>query len=165
VAKPAHLLAALLLAALAGCSLPSFMTYPPQVRGNDVDESVLDQLVVGTSTRADVTALIGTPTAHATFDDNVWIYIGQVTKPQIAATNRVLDQKVLALTFDEKGVLRGVERKGPKDAVDVAMVSRTTPAPGTEAGFFSMLLGNIGKFSPAPVESSGTATTTPSSHP
>ena len=71
-----HLLAGLLAAAvLSGCSVPSFMGFPPQVRGNEVDKSELAQLVPGTSTRADVSALLGSPTAHATFDDNTWLYI------------------------------------------------------------------------------------------
>lgn len=145
-----NLLAALLIsAALAGCSLlPAFMTFPPQVRGNKVDEALLVQLVPGTSTRADVTALLGSPTAHATFDDNTWLYIGQVTKPVIGATNEVLDQKVLVMTFDPHGVLRGIERRSQGDSVPVAVVSRATPAPGNDATFLQQLLGNVGRFSP-----------------
>ncbi len=156
VARPlvSRLLAALLASAtLAGCGLPSFMTFPPQVRGNKVDEALLTQLVPGTSTRADVTALIGTPTARATFDDNTWIYIGEVTKPVIGATNEVLDQQVVVLTFDPQGVLRGIERKSQGDAVPVSVVTRATPAPGNDASFMQQLLGNVGRFSP--VDTSG----------
>ncbi len=150
----ARLFAALLAsAALGGCGLPAFMTFPPQVRGNKVDEALLTQLVPGTSTRADVTALIGTPTARATFDDNTWIYIGLVTKPVIAATNEVLDQQVVVLTFDQQGVLRGIDRKSQSDSVPVSVVSRATPAPGNDASFMQQLLGNVGRFSP--VDTSG----------
>ena len=133
---PAHLLSARLLAALlasatlAGCATPDFMTFPPQVRGNKVDNELLAQLVPGTSTRADVTALLGSPTARATFDDNTWLYIGEVTKPVIASTNEVLDQKVVVLTFDQKGVLRSVENKSQDDSVPVSVASGATPAPG-----------------------------------
>ena len=141
------------------------MTYPPQVRGNEVDSAVLSQLVPGTSTRADVTALIGSPTAHATFDDNTWLYIGQVTKPEIAATNGCSTRRWWCLTFDQQGVLRSIQQKGRKDSVAVAMVNRTTPAPGGNASFLSQLLGNIGKFSPAPVTSGGTGTTQTSGRP
>jgi outer membrane protein assembly factor BamE (lipoprotein component of BamABCDE complex) len=158
LSKPlaARLFAALLAStALAGCSLPAFMTFPPQVRGNKVDEALLAQLVPGTSTRADVTALIGTPTARATFDDNSWIYIALVTKPVIAATNAVLDQQVVVLTFDPQGVLRNIERKSQDDSVPVTVVSRTTPAPGNEASFMQQLLGNVGRFSPVDTGSSG----------
>jgi len=142
-------------AALAGCSLPAFMTFPPQVRGNKVDDEVLSQLVPGTSTRADVTALIGSPSARAAFDDNTWFYIGEVTKPVIGATNAVLDQKVVVVTFDAQGVLRGIERKSQDDAVDVAVVSAATPAPGNQATFLQQLLGNVGRFSPLPESGGG----------
>ncbi len=148
---PTRLFAVLLAsAALAGCSVPAFMTFPPQVRGNKVDEALIAQLVPGTSTRADVTALIGSPTARATFDDNTWLYIGEVTKPVIAATNEVLDQQVVVLVFDQQGVLRSIERKSQSDSVPVTVVSRATPAPGNDASFLQQLLGNVGRFSPLP---------------
>ena len=151
---PAHRLVACLftglLAAttLAACSPPAFISFPPQVRGNKVDDRVLAQLVPGTSTRTDVTAAIGSPTTRATFDDNTWLYIGEVTKPQIAGTNGVLSQKVVVLTFDQQGVLRDVANKSQKDAVPVTVVSATTPSPGRELSFWQQLLGNVGKFSP-----------------
>ncbi len=151
-----RLLAALLASAtLAGCSEPSFLSFPPQVRGNKVDSDILAQLVPGTSTRADVTALLGSPTARATFDDNTWLYIGEVTRPVIAATNEVLEQKVVVLTFDPQGVLRTVENKSEGDSVPVSVVTRTTPAPGNQASFLQQLLGNVGKFNPAGTNASG----------
>lgn len=151
---PAHRFAACLFAgllattALAGCVPPAFIGFPPQTRGNNVDSRELAQLVPGTTTRADVTALLGSPTAHATFDDNTWLYIGEVTKPEIAGTNAVLNQQVVALTFDQQGVLRNVARKTQKDSVPVTVVSATTPSPGKELSFWQQLLGNVGKFSP-----------------
>ncbi|KAA5608501.1 outer membrane protein assembly factor BamE [Rhodovastum atsumiense] len=130
------------------------MAFPPQVRGNKVDPDLLAQLVPGTSSRADVIALIGSPTAKATFDDNTWLYIGEVTRPVIAATNTVLDQQVVVLTFDGSGVLRTVERKNQDDSVPVAVVSRATPAPGNDASFLQQLIGNVGKFSPTQTDTS-----------
>jgi outer membrane protein assembly factor BamE (lipoprotein component of BamABCDE complex) len=134
--------------ALTACTPPAFIGFPPQVRGNKVDDRVLAQLVPGTSTRTDVTALIGSPTLHATFDDNTWLYIGEVTRPQIAGTNSVLDQKVVILTFDQQGVLRDISGKSQQDGVPVTVVSRTTPSPGRELSFLQQLLGNVGRFSP-----------------
>lgn len=138
----------LLLALLGGCALPSFLSYPPQVRGNRVDAEQLKELVPGTSTRNDVVALIGSPTAKATFDDNTWLYIGEMTRPVIAGTQDVLDQQVVALTFDAKGVLRGIATKTADDAVPVAMAGGATPSPGSEATFMQQLFGNVGRFNP-----------------
>jgi outer membrane protein assembly factor BamE (lipoprotein component of BamABCDE complex) len=54
----------------------------------------------------------------------------------------------VAVTFDQQGVLRTIDRKGMADAVPVAVASRTTPTPGNEASFLQQLLGNVGRFNP-----------------
>ena len=128
---------------LGGCSL---FQAEPQLRGNHVDADQLKELVPGTSTRADVTALIGSPTAKATFDDNTWIYISEVTRPQIARTQGVLSQTVRGAEFNDQGVLRDVKQLDEDDLLPVSVVARTTPSPGTEASFLQQLFGNIGRF-------------------
>ena len=136
----------LLFLPLAGCDMPDFISAPAQLRGNRVEADQLKQLVPGTSTRADATALLGTPTAKATFDDNTWIYISAMTRPVIAGTTDVMEQQVVVLSFDQSGVLRGVSRKTDDDSRPVGMVARATPSPGSEASFLIQLLGNVGRF-------------------
>ena len=154
-------LAVVVLATLAGCDTVDFFSYPPQVRGNRVDPEVMAQLVPGTSTRQDVTALIGSPTIKATFDDNTWIYISEITKPVIAGTQGVEDQQVYALTFDDKGILTAVKKRTQDDSLPVDVVSRTTPSPGTEASWLQQLLGNVGKFNAiAPTDQGAQGTST-----
>ena len=140
----------LLLALLGGCSMPGFLSYPPKQRGNMVDADTVKQLVPGTSTRSDVTTLLGSPTAKATFDDNTWLYIAEVTRPVIAGTQAVLNQQVVALTFDDKGVLRNVATLTADDGKSVSMASGATPSPGSDATFMQQLLGNVGRFNPLP---------------
>ncbi len=151
----ALLLAASLAASVSACAAPDFMSFPPQTRGNKVDPELLAQLVPNTSSRADAVALIGTPTARATFDDNTWIYIGEVTKPVIGGTQKVRDQQVVLLTFDQGGTLRKIENRGPEDAQNVSVVSRATPSPGNNASVLQQLLGNVGRFSPGGAGSPG----------
>ena len=130
---------------LAGCS---WLAPPTQVRGIHVDADQLKELVPGTSTRADVTALIGSPTAHATFDDNTWLYIGERTQPRVGQTLTVVTQQVVVVTFNDQGVLQHVDTKNNDDALPVTVIARTTPSPGTEASFFQQVFGNIGRFTP-----------------
>jgi outer membrane protein assembly factor BamE (lipoprotein component of BamABCDE complex) len=122
---------------------------PPQVRGNKVDPEQLKELTPGISSKADVTAVIGSPTARGTFDDNTWLYISEVTQPRIGRTLGELDQNVVVLNFDGQGVLQTVQKFNKEDALPVTVVARTTPSPGTEASFMQQLLGNIGRFNPA----------------
>lgn len=136
---------------LAACLLVSacaWLAPPPVIRGNKVDPESLKELTPGTSTKADVTAVIGSPTATATFDDNTWLYITEVTQPRVGRTLGELDQHVVVMTFDDKGVLKDVKKKDMDDSLPVTVIARTTPSPGTEASFMQQLLGNIGKFVP-----------------
>ena len=128
---------------VAGCSI---FAAPSQLRGNKVDADQLKELVPGTSSKADVTALIGSPTARATFDDNTWLYVSEVTHTRIARVQGIESQEVVKLTFNDQGVLQDVKRLDQEDGIPVAMVSRTTPSPGTEASFLQQLFGNIGRF-------------------
>jgi len=145
------LLAVMLAAQLGACTPPSFIAFPPQTRGNKVDPDMLAQLVPGTSSRADVSALLGAPTTRGSFDDNTWIYISEVTKPVIGGTQTVMDQSVVVMNFDEKGVLRGITKRGQSDGHDVAIVDRATPSPGNDASILQQLLGNVGRFTASPV--------------
>lgn len=134
-----------LILMLAGCA---WLAPPPVVRGNHPEADQLQELVPGTSTKQDVTALIGSPTAHATFDDNSWLYIGEMTQKRVGEVPAIVSQKVVVVTFNDAGVLRHIDVKDQKDALPVTVIARTTPSPGTEANFFQMLFGNIGKFVP-----------------
>ena len=130
---------------LAGCA---WLAPPPVVRGNHPDADALKELTPGTSTKQDVTALIGSPTAHATFDDNTWIYIGLRTQKRVGEVPAVVGQKVVLVTFNDSGVLQNIDVKDQADALPVTVIARTTPSPGTEANFFQQLFGNIGRFVP-----------------
>jgi outer membrane protein assembly factor BamE (lipoprotein component of BamABCDE complex) len=130
---------------------------PPQVRGNKVDPESMKELTPGTSTKADVSAIIGSPTARDTFDDNTWLYISELTQQRIGRTLGEIQQNVIVLNFDEKGVLKSINKLDKQDALPVTVIARTTASPGTEASFMQQLLGNIGRFNPTGATAPGTA--------
>lgn len=127
---------------------------PAQVRGNEISQEELNKVVPGKATQSDVSTILGSPTAKGTFNQNDWYYISEMTKPAVAGTNSVLSQQVVVLNFSDQGVLQNVKYLNQKDALNVPIVGRTTPSPGTETGFLQQLLGNIGKFSPGGITSS-----------
>lgn len=147
-----HILPALLMLLLAACSV---IETPRTARGNKVDPDQLKDLIVGTSTKADVTSLLGSPTARATFDDSRWLYISEMTRTRIGRTPGIIEQNVVVVNFDQSGVLRGVQKLGQDDSKDIAVVSRETPSPGSEASIMQQLLGNVGKFSTGPTGTGG----------
>ena len=142
----------LLLSCILSCLVLSSCAWlmpPPQLRGNKVDPESLKELVPGTSTKADVSAVIGSPTTRDTFDDNSWLYISELTQERIGRTLGEVDQNVIVLNFDDKGVLKTITKLGKDAALPVTVIARTTASPGTEASFMQQLLGNIGRFNPA----------------
>ena len=130
--------------------LPScaWLMPPPQIRGNKVDPELMKEVTPGTSTKADVSAIIGSPTARDTFDDNTWLYISELTQPRIGRTLGEIQQNVVVLSFDQSGVLKSINKLNQEDALPVTVIAKTTASPGTEASFMQQLLGNIGRFNP-----------------
>jgi outer membrane protein assembly factor BamE (lipoprotein component of BamABCDE complex) len=128
--------------ALAGCSI---FEAPPVQRGNRVDPELIAQLNPGVQTKADVQALLGSPSATGTFDDSEWFYISSVTRIRPAQNQGVESQRVVAMQFDQGGVLRNIRELGPKDMRNVPVVERTTPVPGTDRTLLQALFGNIGR--------------------
>jgi outer membrane protein assembly factor BamE (lipoprotein component of BamABCDE complex) len=144
-----RLLLLLVPLALSGCGVIHIFDSTAVRRGSLVSPEALAELVPGTSTRADATSLLGSPTAHATFDDNTWIYIGEITYTRIGQTPGVRTQEVVDLHFDPNGTLRSIHKYGIKDGKQIAMAPGATPSPGSEASFMQQLLGNVGRFTPA----------------
>ncbi len=149
--RPARALLLLmpLLLGLAGCGVFGIFDPTFRQRGSRVDPDALRELIPGTSSRADVQALIGSPTAKATFDDNTWIYISQITTTRIGRTPGVRKQDVVILSFDPSGTLRGIAKRTKADGEPITMAAGATPSPGSEASFLQQLFGNVGKFTPA----------------
>jgi len=150
MSSPTRLIRPRSLILIACLLLPScaWLMPPPQLRGNTVEPESLKELIPGTSTKADVSAIIGSPTAKGTFDDNTWLYISELTQQRIGRTLGELKQEVVVLNFDDKGVLTTIHKRDKEDALPVTVSARTTPSPGTEASFLQQLLGNIGRFNP-----------------
>ena len=95
-----HLPGAAALALVAGLGLAGCIGETLQ-RGYVPSESALQQVQVG-APREQVLIALGTPSTTADFGGEVFYYISQKTNRPVAFMNsRVVDQKVLAVYFDE----------------------------------------------------------------
>ena len=114
--------------------------------GNMVTDERLQALRVGQTTDGDVLRNLGTPTAVATFDRSTWYYIGQVTSRVSFFRPEPQERRVVTVRFDDAGVLSAVDEKSLADGMDVAVVDRVTPTPGTEMSVIQQIFGNVGRF-------------------
>ena len=67
----------------------------------------------------------------------------------------MLDQQVLAIKFDDGGLVKDMKLYGVEDGKVIDPVPRVTPTGGQELTFMKQLLGNIGKFNAADKEPTG----------
>jgi outer membrane protein assembly factor BamE (lipoprotein component of BamABCDE complex) len=127
---------------LAACT-PEVSTH-----GYRPDAAALARLEPGRTTRDETLQLLGSPSAIATFDDRVWYYVTQRTERMSFYQEEVVDQQVVAITFDDSGVIRSIEHQDLADARELALVERETPTSGSELSMLQQFLGNLGRFNP-----------------
>jgi outer membrane protein assembly factor BamE (lipoprotein component of BamABCDE complex) len=124
---------------LSGCIGESF------TRGYVPAENALEQIAPG-AYREQVLIALGTPSTTADFGGEVFYYISQKANRPVAFMNSyVVDQKVLAVYFDENGQVTQVADYGLQDGKIFDFVSRTTPTAGKDFSFLSQLFEGVGR--------------------
>lgn len=117
-------------------------------RGNYLRNEKLALAEPSVATKADITRAFGPPTTVATFDENIWYYIGEQTETMGMFETEVKERRIVALQFDENGVLQDIREIDPAQGQSVEFVDRTTPNAGKEFTVIQQLVGNIGRFTP-----------------
>ena len=154
---PVSVAVALAATGLAGC------VATVDQRGNLPEADKFAQIRPGTTTREQVTKILGTPSSTGVFDDRNWYYISRRTKQVAFFDPDVLDQQVYVVNFDAAGVVRGIDHKDLKDGREIDPAPGATPAPGRELTFLEQVLGNLGRFNKG--GSSGGGEPTPGKNP
>ncbi len=139
--------AALGLALLVSASLGGCIGQTAQ-RGYVVSDFALEQVPVGAS-RDQVLIALGTPSTTANFGNEAYYYISQTASRPVAFMNyRIVDQRVLAVYFDDQDLVTQIANYGLKDGQVFDFVSRTTPTGGADFSFIAQLLDATGRFTP-----------------
>ena len=131
-------LAIALAASLAACGARK------DIRGNYLTETQLSVVEIGKTNRETVLRNLGPPSTEGTFDRHVWYYIGRQTEEWGFLKPDIIDQKVIAIYFNDRGVVEQIQRYSEADARKVEIVERETPTSGNKIGFFEQILGNLG---------------------
>jgi len=136
------LTAGMMTLALSACA-PSFRNY-----GYTPPEEDLQELVVGIDTRASVEDVVGPPTAAGVRAGGDYFYVRSTVKTVGPRRPEVVDRQVLAISFDDNGVLSNIESFGLEDGRVVTLSRRVTDSSVTNRNFLRQLLGNIGRVGP-----------------
>lgn len=111
--------------------------------GYIVPEYALEQIPVGSS-KDQVLIALGSPSTVENFGGEAFYYISQ-TRKQAAAfmPEKVVDQRVVAVYFDQNDKVTRVANYGLKDGKVFDFVSRTTPTAGKDENFLTQVLGGV----------------------
>jgi outer membrane protein assembly factor BamE (lipoprotein component of BamABCDE complex) len=135
------------VAGLAACSTGgiSETTY----HGYVASETALEQVPVGSS-RDQVLIALGSPSTTADFGGEVFYYISQTRRRPVAfMPDKVVDQRVLAIYFNEDQTVEQIADYGLKDGKVFDFVTETTPTRGHDDKFLQQVLtGSLGVGNP-----------------
>tara|TARA_R110001592_G_scaffold79054_1_gene236702 strand:+ start:34662 stop:35117 length:456 start_codon:yes stop_codon:yes gene_type:complete len=116
--------------------------------GNMLQDFQIEEIQPGTDTRSDVLRIFGSPTTQSTFNNDVWYYIGQETEKRSILDHEVVDERIIAVTFDNEGIVSTVEHLDG-DRQNIPYARTKTPTHGNDLTFMQQLLGNLGRFNGA----------------
>jgi outer membrane protein assembly factor BamE (lipoprotein component of BamABCDE complex) len=132
-------LALLAAAALAGCT-PNVTSH-----GTPMTRIEQAQITPGVDTRGSVIRQLGRPASTGLIDGERWYYVATVIEREMFYAPQVIDRRVLAITFDETGLVTGVNEYALEDGVAVALRTSTTPTFGRELTIAQQLFANVGR--------------------
>ena len=114
-------------------------------RGWVLDEKALAQIQPGSSAEQ-VVLVLGTPSTTSTVGGKTYYYISQnVSQTFLFQAETITDQRVVAVSLDDKNKVSKVANYGMKDGVVFDFITRTTPAGGAEASFAGNILRRLGQ--------------------
>lgn len=109
----------------------------------------LAEIKVGVDTRDTVLEKAGAPSSSGVLKDSGFYYVASRVRHYGPKRPEVVSRELVAISFDQRGVVRNIERFGLEDGYVIALERRVTDSGVQDKGFLRQLLGNIGSFNPA----------------
>lgn len=136
IAIPA--LAAALAFSLAACS-PITRDY-----GYAPSDADLEDVVIGVDTRDTLADVVGAPSAAGVMRDSAWYYVASRWEARGPLAPEEVEREVVAVSFDQTGVVTNIERFGLAEGQVIALNRRVTEDNIKGVSFLRQLLGNVG---------------------
>ncbi len=109
-------------------------------------EEDLAQIVVGETSVGSLQTLVGMPSAEGLLTGSGWYYVGSRWRHFGARAPHQVRREVVAISFDQSGVVRNIERFGLERGRVVVLSRRVTEGSITEVSLIGQLLGSLGNF-------------------
>ena len=138
-------------AALGGVAIALLVACTPIYTNHGFvpDDKDLARITTGVDTRETVGAFLGRPSVEGLIGDGEWFYVRSQWKTVGAKAPQEIDRQVLAITFDDTGVVTNIERFGLEKGEIVAISRRVTTEPIKGRNALAQIFGNIGRLDPS----------------
>jgi outer membrane protein assembly factor BamE (lipoprotein component of BamABCDE complex) len=114
------------------------------------NEEDLAQVSVGVDTRDTVADIIGAPSSAGVLNDSGYYYVRSRVKHFAWQRPQVTERQVVAISFNQAGIVENIGRYGLQDGKVVPLARRITRN-GQDVNFIKKLLSNVGNFSASDV--------------
>jgi outer membrane protein assembly factor BamE (lipoprotein component of BamABCDE complex) len=114
-----------------------------QVHGYVPTPDEVSRITPGADTFATVEETLGLPSSSGLLRDQSWYYVQSVIENYTYNPPRVIDRTIVAVQFNDDGVVTAVNRYGIEDGRIVELTTRVTETGGRELGVIEQLFGNI----------------------
>lgn len=108
----------------------------------------LENIVVGVDTRATVDDVIGAPSVSGLLSGGDYYYVRSRFREYGLLEPKIVDRRVLAISFNPDDTIRNVEEFGLKDGYVVPISRRVTDSSVVGNGFLRQIFGNFGNVDP-----------------
>ncbi|WP_293576720.1 outer membrane protein assembly factor BamE [Phaeobacter sp.] len=111
-------------------------------------EEMLAEVVVGVDTKDSVAETIGVPAAEGVLTDGGYYYVSTLMRRRGASATKPVSRELVAVSFDQRGVVSGIERYGLEQGRVIPLQRRVTSSNVQDKTFLRQLLGSLGNFGP-----------------
>ncbi|NVK33044.1 MAG: outer membrane protein assembly factor BamE [Rhodobacteraceae bacterium] len=118
---------------LAGCFTQTY------THGHVISNEMLSQVQVGSS-KEQVELVLGSPSTTSSLNGESYYYISQVKQTTAFLAPDIVDQRVVAIYFDEDGYVRDMGNYGLEDGRVVDIMTRKTRTGGKDYGLLTQIL-------------------------
>ncbi|WP_233557422.1 outer membrane protein assembly factor BamE [Rhodophyticola porphyridii] len=112
-------------------------------------EEELAAILPGVDTRESVESSVGRPATSGVMRDEAWFYADYRVRNFAYRAPEIIERNIVAISFDDAGVVQNIERFGLEDGQIVPLSRRVTESSVQEITLLRQILQNFGRINVA----------------
>lgn len=115
-----------------------------RLHGYTPSDEDLANVLVGVDTRDTVAEVVGPPSTAGVMQSDAYYYVSKNVRHYGMKEPEIVDRQIVAISFDDEGVVSNIERYTLQDGRIVTLSRRVTGDGVNDQSFLSKLFGNVG---------------------